>query len=66
MGIGKYAYTKRKERLGKVLEIVIVMQGMEKVRFDQKIMWSLENEIGNWTNYGRDRQSEVGKIRQEK
>ena len=41
------------------LEIVIVRQGMEKVRFRLEIMQSLENEIGDWTNSGRDRQSEA-------
>ena len=40
-------------------EIVIIRQGMEKVKFRWEIMWSLENEIGDWTNSGRDRQSEA-------
>ena len=57
MGIGKYAYMTRKDL--EKLEIVIIRQGMEKVKFRLEIMWSLENEIGDWTNSGRDRQSEA-------
>ena len=57
MGIGKYAYMTRKDL--EKLEIVIIRQGMEKVKFRWEIMWSLENEIGDWTNSGRDRQSEA-------